>query len=194
MCKRLRLIFFFLFLVSVATQAQQPGVKAHTAIDPNATRAQFHFPGNVTITMADGHHKLISEIQAGEPIRCVKGGKVTTDCIQKVESIQNSGTWLTALYLKPVDELAFSRDTWPLVPALLLETAPTLTVTTPEGPKTVSQLKKGDVLYRYEPTTQQVSTWKVGIVQRKARRVNTMYALVTDEGAYLLENMVASEK
>lgn len=177
------------FFISLSVQAQQ--TSPDSAIKENT---QFHFPENVTITMADGNGKRISEIKPGEPIRCVKGGKVTTNCIQKVESIENTGTWLTALYLKPVDEQAFSRDTWPLVPALLLESAPTLTVTTPDGPKTVSQLKKGDVLYRYEPTTQQISTWKVGIVQRKARRANTMYSLVTEEGSYLLENMVASER
>ncbi len=144
--------------------------------------------------MADGNFKKISEIKAGEPIRCVKAGQVITNCIRKVESVQNSGTWLTALYLKPVDEMSASRETWPLVPAYLFESAPTLSVTTPEGPKTIAELKKGDIMYRYEPATQQVSAWKIGIVQRKARHVRTLYSLVTEEGAYLLDNMIALDK
>jgi hypothetical protein len=141
----------------------------------------FHFPENISITMADGNAKRISEIRPGESICSVKSGQVITDCISKVESIHSSGTWLTALYLKPVDEAAASRDTWPLVPAQLVETAPPLIVTTAKGPKKVSQLKKGDVLYRYEPATRQLSAWQVGIMQRKARWVNTLYALVTEE-------------
>jgi hypothetical protein len=161
---------------------------------PADSVSKFHFPENIAVTMADGSVRRISEISPGESICSVKSGRVITDCIRKVESSNNSGTWLTALYLKPVDEAAASRDTWPLVPAQLVETAPTLTVTTTEGPKKVSQLKKGDILYRYEPATRQLSAWQVGIVQRKARWVKTLYALVTEQGSDLLENMIALDR
>ncbi len=187
-----KLTFLIVMLsVGYAARAQQEAPAASSPVD---SVSKFHFPENIAVTMADGNTKRISEICPGESICSVKSGRVITDCIRKVESSHDSGTWLTALYLKPVDEAAASRDTWPLVPAQLVETAPTLTVTTTKGPKKVSQLKKGDILYRYEPATRQLSAWQVGIVQRKARWVNTLYALVTEEGSDLLENMIALDR
>jgi hypothetical protein len=180
-----------LFTLGYAARAQQEATATPAPVD---SVSQFLFPENIAVTMADGNAKRISDIRPGESICSVKSGRVITDCIRKVESSDSSGAWLTALYLKPVDEAAASRDTWPLVPAQLVETAPTLTVTTAKGPKRVSQLKKGDILYRYEPATGQLSAWQVGIVQRKARWVNTLYALVTEEGSDLLENMIALDR
>lgn len=186
---------FLLITLSLCTKAQglEPTAADHLYADTLA-KPRYYFPEGLSITMADGKVKKVSELQAGEPIKCIKGGVVMTTCIQRIESTQNSNTWLTALYLRPVDERAASLDTWPLVPAMVLETTPTLSVTTQEGPKTISQLRKGDVLYRFEPSTQQVSAWKVGIVQRKARKANTLYSVVTDEGSFLLENMIALDR
>jgi hypothetical protein len=144
--------------------------------------------------MADGKVKKVSELRAGEPIKCIKGGVVITNCVQKIDSTQNTNTWLTALYLRPVDEKAASRRSWPLVPAMVLETTPTLSVTTDAGSRMVSQLRKGDILYRYEPSTQQVTAWKVGIVQRKARKASTLYSVRTEQGSFLLENMITLDK
>ncbi|TDB65969.1 hypothetical protein [Arundinibacter roseus] len=160
----------------------------------NNTVTRFHVPGDVTITMADGQGKKVSEIQAGEPIKCVREGLVQTSRICEVEQMTDSALWLTTLYLRPVDEAAASRSTWPLIPALMIETAPTALVTTPEGPRMISQLRKGDILYHVEPSTQQISTWKVGIVRRKSRQVSTLYSVVTEEGTYLLENLVAQDR
>lgn len=123
-----------------------------------------------------------------------EAGTVLTTDTRKADHPKKSKAWLTALYLRPVEEKVINRVVWPLVPARLLEAAPTLSVTTPSGPKTVSQLKKGDVLYRYDPASQQVSLWEVGIVQRKSRRAESRYTLVTGNDGFLFENRVAMDE
>ena len=121
----------------------------------------------------------------------VRTTAVAADQIQKAKRTKGRATWLTALYLRPVEPIADNHENWPLIPAKLLEGLPTLCIDTPGGPKTVSQLKKGDVLYHYEPTTQRVNAWEVRIVQRKARRVEGFYSMANEESTSLLENRVA---
>lgn len=121
----------------------------------------------------------------------VRTTAVATSQIKKAKRDKGKAAWLTALYLRPVEPAAASRENWPLIPAKLLEGLPTLCIDTPSGPKTVSQLKKGDVLYRYEPATQRVNAWEVRIVQRKARQVDVLYSMANEESTSLLENRVA---
>ena len=106
-----------------------------------------------------------------------------------------STLWLTALYIRPAEDKPVDRTMWPLVPALLLEVDPTLFVSTPTGPKPIAALRKGDVLYRYNPITRQLSAWEVGIVKRKSRRAESPYSLVTENGGFLSSlSRVALEK
>lgn len=135
-----------------------------------------------------------AKLAVGTPIRYSEMAMVATLPLPEMDHPRRSRSWLTALYLRPVEEKVVNRAVWPLVPALLLEADPTLSVTTSCGPKTVSQLKKGDVLYRYEPTTRQVSTWEVGIVKRKSRKAESRSALVTANGGFLFENRVAMDQ
>lgn len=151
----------------------------------------YHFPADLSITMSDGHSKKVSEIRPGDPVRCIKSGVLATTLVREVERVNGTGTWLTALYLRPVDEQTLHQEDGPLVPAILLEASPTLSLTTPNGFRTVAQLKKGDILYRYEPATRQVSAWKVGLIHNKARRVTELYSFVTEEGSFLLGNRIA---
>lgn len=187
---------YFLVLMSLSVFAQEPTLQKSPDVYQDTTAnssPHFYFHEDLTITMADGNTKKVSELRAGEPIKCVRKGIVTTTCIEKIEASRNSSAWLTTLYLRPVDEWTASQRTWPLVPALLLETTPTLHVKTQEGPKAISQLRKGDILYRHEPGNQRVVAWKVGIVRHRTRQVSTLYSLRTEEGSVLLENMIALE-
>lgn len=107
---------------------------------------------------------------------------ILTGQVESGKQNKSKATWLTALYLRPVEQAIDSRENWPLIPAQLLEAVPTHSVETPDGPKPVSKLKKGDVLYRYEFVTQRVSAWEVRIVQRKARRADAVYSMAHEEG------------
>jgi hypothetical protein len=184
------IISVFIFTLSLYAQAQ---AQALTDATP-AHRNQHYVSEDASVVMADGSPRKISELVPGDPIRCIKAGMVATTRIREVDHLKRSKSWLTALYLRPVEKKVANQVIWPLVPALLLEAAPTLSVTTPLGPKLIGELRKGDVVYRYDPATQNVGAWEVGIVKRKSRRTESLYSLVTENGAFLLENMVALEQ
>lgn len=119
---------------------------------------------------------------------------VAASQVQNTKRTQGKAAWLTALYLRPVEQSAMSRENWPLIPAQLLEVFSTHSIETPDGLKTVSKLKKGDILYRCETATQRVVAWEVRIVQRKSRRVDALYSAAMDGGAYPLERIVAVDR
>ncbi|MPR33543.1 hypothetical protein [Salmonirosea aquatica] len=187
-------LFILLFAVALNQSARAQTEGPNVTVDSPVHRNQHHIPEDASVMMADGKSRKVSEVAPGDPVKCIKAGVVATTHIRQVNHLKRSRRWLTALYLRPVEKKNVNRTVWPMVPAVLLEAAPTLSVTTHSGTKTISQLRKGDVLYRYEPATQQVSAWEVGIVKRKSRRAESLYALVTENGAFLFENMVAIEQ
>jgi len=187
-------LFILLFTIALSSHAEAQIKTPAAATEPLTQRNQHHVPEDASVIMADGSPRKISDVAPGDPIKCIKAGVVATTHIREVDRLKRSKSWLTALYLRPVEDKKVNRSVWPLVPALLLEAAPTLSVTTPLGPKTIQELHKGDVLYRYDPATQQVSAWEVGIVKRKSRRAESLYTLVTENGGFLFENMVAMEQ
>lgn len=81
-----------------------------------------------------------------------------------------------------------------MVPALMFEGIPAQPVSTTEGPRRVRQLRKGDILYHYESSTRQVSAWEVRIVQRKARRAEVPYSLVTKKNGFLFGERIALKR
>jgi hypothetical protein len=150
-----------------------------------------YFCANAIVTMADGTEKPIREVKVGEKVKTCHEGKSASTEVKGVEVYHNPDAALTAVYLRPVNE-TIAAETWPLVPALLLEATPHHQVTTDKGNKTMKQLAKNDVLYHYEPSTGKVSSWKVGIVHTNARKVETAYNLTTADGSYLIENVLVS--
>ncbi|MFB9294972.1 hypothetical protein [Persicitalea jodogahamensis] len=133
----------------------------------------------------------ISGVRAQKSATASAGEDVAVNRVQKAKRTKGKADWLTALYLRPVEQTKSMREYSPLVPAQLLEGHATLCVDTPDGPKTVSQLKKGDVLYRYEPTTRLVSAWEVRIVQRKARRADALYSVENESNSLLSDKRIA---
>lgn len=160
-------------------------------VAPKEKKQYKYFCANATVTMADGSEKPIREVKVGEKVKTCHAGKSAATEVKGVEVYHNPDAALTAVYLRPVNETAIG-DTWPLVPALLLEATPHHQVTTDKGNKTMKQLSKNDVLYHYEPSTGKVSSWKVGIVHTNARKVETAYNLTTEDGSYLIENVLVS--
>jgi hypothetical protein len=150
----------------------------------------YYFPGYVSVTMADGSTRPISAVRHGDEVRCYQNGRFGTSRVQQVEVQEGTCTPVTELYLRPVDERAAGQSTWPLVPALLLEAAPTRAVQTDAGPKAVQELVKGDVLYHFEAATGVASAWKVRIIQASVRSLDKGYSLITDAGSFLVENLV----
>ncbi|GAB2787102.1 hypothetical protein GCM10027275_34670 [Rhabdobacter roseus] len=160
--------------------------------DATKENAPAFFPAYASVTMADGTSKPISKVCAGERIKCYYEGQLTTTHVKEVATA--ALTSITELYLRPVDEVTASRQSWPMVPALLLEATPNHPVQTLAGRKLVSELKKGDVLLRYEAATGLLSAWKVGLIQAKARPVATACTLRTEMGSFLVENLVVLDR
>ena len=115
---------------------------------------------------------------------------ITTQ-VKQVAVFEKPSSLLTAIYLRPANGTHHGNE--PLVPALLIEATPHHMVQTSNGKKKMKQLCKNDILYHYEPETGIVSSWKVGLIQTKARRVNKAYNLETEEGTYLVANMVMAQ-
>lgn len=153
-----------------------------------------YFCANANVTMADGTSKPIRDVKVGEKVRTCHEGKSITTKVKGVEVFFNPDAALTAVYLRPAKENLVKNETWPLVPAVLLEATPHHQVQTDKGNKAMKQLSKNDILFHVEPETGKVSSWKVGVVQTNARKVEKAYNLTTEEGSYLIENVIVSDK
>lgn len=153
-----------------------------------------YFCANANVTMADGTSKPIRDVKVGEKVRTCHKGKSITTKVKGVEVFYNPDAALTAVYLRPAKETSAQAKTWPLVPAVLLEATPHHQVQTDKGNKAMKQLSKNDILYHVEPETGKVTSWKVGVVQTNARKVEMAYNLTTEEGSYLVENVIVSDK
>lgn len=186
--------FFILLSLNVSAQSE------NTKPDDVTTEARFkifkkkkhykYFSGNAPVTMADGSLKAIEDVKVGENVKTCKNGKSVTTQVKQVEIYESPNSSLTAVYLRPEHEFG---DNTPLVPALLLEATPHHLVQTNRGKKRMKRLSKNDILYHYEPATGVVSTWKVGVIHENARKVKKAYDLTTEEGTYLVDNMVMAQ-
>jgi hypothetical protein len=150
-----------------------------------------YFSDNASVTMADGSSKVISDIKIGENIKTCRNGKTMTTQVKQVEVFEKPTSSLTAVYLRPADR--HHDDNQPLVPALLIEATPHHMVQTGRGKKKMKKLVKNDILFHYEPKTGVVSNWKVGLIKTKVRKVNKAYNIETEEGTYLVANMVMAQ-
>lgn len=195
---RKKIMIPFLSLLSFTAMAQadkgatadsKPGITRK--VSAKEKKHYKYFCANAAVTMADGTVKPIREVKVGEKVKTCHAGKSIATEVKEVEVYRHPNSALTAVYLRPLNETV-ARETWPLVPAVLLEAAPHHQVTTDKGNKTMKQLSRNDVLYHYEPSTGQVSSWKVGIVHTNARKVETAYNLTTEDGSYLIENVLVS--
>jgi hypothetical protein len=163
--------------------------EATIKISKNKRRCKY-FSANAPVTMADGSVKSIAEVRVGEHVKTCKDGKSAVTQVKQIDVYNQPNSSLTAVYLRPVEEN--KSDETPIVPALLLEATPHHRVQTNRGRKRMKKLSKNDILYHYEPATGIVSSWKVGAVKENARRVSRAYNLETEEGTYLIDNVMVA--
>ncbi|MGV3599593.1 MAG: Hint domain-containing protein [Dyadobacter fermentans] len=155
-----------------------------------STKRCKYFSANAPVTMADGSVKSIADVRVGEHVKTCKNGKTATTQVKQIDIFDQPTLPLTAVYLRPAHHHATPDS--PIVPALLLEATPDHKVQTNHGRKRMKKLSKKDILYRYEPSTGIVSSWKVGAVQTNARRVKKAYDLETVDGTYLVDNVMVA--
>ncbi|MHA4738601.1 hypothetical protein [Dyadobacter sp. MSC1_007] len=163
--------------------------EATIKISKNKRRCKY-FSASAPVTMADGSVKSIAEVRVGEHVKTCKDGRSAVTQVKQIDVYNQPNSSLTAVYLRPVEESKTGET--PIVPALLLEATPHHMVQTNRGRKRMKKLSKNDILYHYEPATGIVSSWKVGAVKENARRVSRAYNLETEEGTYLIDNVMVA--
>jgi hypothetical protein len=190
----------FLTLVSFGVLAQTENINQGKVKTEETTKVcvkkkkhYTYFSGNAPVTMADGSVKIMADVRVGEFVQTWRKGKSMITQVKQVDVYNYPSSSLTAVYLRPVNEVTVSASD-KLVPALLLEATPYHHVQTDKGKKRIKNLSKKDVLYHYEPATGELSAWKVGVIKENARTVNKAYNLETEQGTYLVENMVVRNK
>ena len=159
----------------------------------------FCFAPDASVTMGDGSSKKISQVVAGDVVigydaktKTLSPTRVTTvDTHQNIDS-QNSfsltGVWLTSSTQITADD----RDA--LTTPTLLEATANHPVLTANGRKALGDVKPGDILYQHDAVTNTVTASKVVRVDRAIRSVKTVYNLVTQSGAYLVDETVVMDK
>ena len=150
-----------------------------------------YFSDNAPVTMADGSVKSIADVKVGEHVKTCKGGKSMATQVRQIDVYNKPDFSLTAIYLRPAEGIANYDPK--MIPALLLEATPNHRVQTSKGKKRLKQLSKNDILYHYEPSTGIVSSWKVGAVKQNARIVSKAYNLETEDGTYLVDNVMVAQ-
>lgn len=184
------LSFFSLNLIAQTDNAAS-NVKSEVTIKVSKkTKRHKYFSDNAPVTMADGTVKSIADVKVGEHVKTCKGGKSMATQVKQIDVYNKPDFSLTAIYLRPADTLTSDPNK---VPALLLEATPNHRVQTNNGKKRLKKLGKNDILYHYEPSTGIVSSWKVGAVKENARVVLKAYNLETEDGTYLVDNVMVAQ-
>jgi hypothetical protein len=192
-----KFIFPLLSLISFGVLGQSESINAKIKTEETfkvvtAKKKRYtYFPQNAPITMADGAVAEISLVRVGDYVQAFKKGKRTITKVTQIDVYNYPSSALTAVYLRPANETTASSSDF-TVQALLLEASPHHQVQTVRGRKMIKNLSKKDVLYHFEPATGELSSWKVGAIQQNVRTVNKAYNLKTEEGSYLVENLIVN--
>ncbi|WP_035360175.1 hypothetical protein [Dyadobacter alkalitolerans] len=181
--------------LNLAAQTDMPtadNVKSEVTIKVSKkSKRHKYFSDNAPVTMADGSVKSIADVKVGEHVKTCKGGKSMATQVRQIYVYNKPDFSLTAIYLRPAEGIANYDPK--MIPALLLEATPNHRVQTSKGKKRLKQLSKNDILYHYEPSTGIVSSWKVGAVKQNARIVSKAYNLETEDGTYLVDNVMVAQ-
>ncbi|GAB3034180.1 Hint domain-containing protein [Spirosoma pulveris] len=155
----------------------------------------FCFAADAPVTLADGSSKAISDVKTGDIVlgynaktKTLTPTRVTNVTVHKNAEFNLAGVWLAS-----ADELtAGTRNT--LVAPMLLEATGNHPVLTATGRKALGDVQAGEVLYRYEATTNSVVGYKVVRTEATIRSVKAVYNLATESGAYLIGETVVLDK
>ncbi len=141
---------------------------------------------NAAITMADGTQKTIANVKLGDQVITYSHGKSVFTEVNEIAIYDNPSSLLTTVYLRP------ANDNHVTVPAIILEATPHHKVQTISGKKRMKKLTKKDVLYHYDHETGHLTTWKVGAVKTNSKRVSKAYDLKTNDGTFIVDNLMVA--
>ncbi|WP_338874537.1 hypothetical protein WBJ53_02860 [Spirosoma sp. SC4-14] len=168
--------------------------KADEGGDKKKEEYNFCFAADASVTLADGSTKAISNIQTGDVVLGYNAQSKALVPTQVTGVDTHTGTFeLAGVWLAPVNELTADNRNALSAPTRIEATAnhPVMTAT---GRKALGDVQAGDVLYRYDAASQGVSAYKVVRTEKAIRSVKAVYNLVTESGAYLVDETVVLDK
>ncbi|WP_080059393.1 Hint domain-containing protein [Spirosoma aerolatum] len=154
----------------------------------------FCFAADALVTLADGSSKAIQDIAVNDVVMGYEAKTKTLAPTHVTRIDVHTGSFaLAGVWVAPVQEITADTRTTLTAPTLLEATAnhPVLTAT---GRKALGDIKAGEVVYRYDATTQGVVAYKVLRLAASVRSVGKVYNLVTGSGAYLVGETVVLDK
>jgi len=170
------------------------GAKSDDGGSKKKEEYNFCFAPDAPVTMADGSSKNISDVAVGDSVLGYDEANKTLvpTAVTQLDTHQGNfdmaGVWLSATN----DVTADTRSA--LTAPVLLEATANHPIMTAAGRKALGDVKAGDVLYRYDPTTNGVTTYHVVQTQKVIRSVKNVYNLATQSGAYLVDQTVVMDK
>ncbi|MVM40277.1 hypothetical protein GO730_25900 [Spirosoma sp. HMF3257] len=171
------------------------GAKTEEGSGKKKEEYNFCFAPDAPVTMADGSSKAISNVAAGDVVLGynAKTKTLTPTHVTRVDAHRTGDFSLTGVWITSVNELtADNRNA--LTAPILVEATANHPVLTASGRKALGEVKTGEVLYRYEATTNSVVAYKVVRAEKAVRSVKDVYNLVTESGAYLVGETVVLDK
>lgn len=155
----------------------------------------FCFAPDAPVTLADGSSKAISDVKTGDVVLGydVKTKTLTPTRVTGVDTHVKGDIKLTGVWLASTNNLtADARGA--LESPVLLEATANHPVLTASGRKALGEVKAGEVLYRYDATTNGTIGYKVVRTDSAIRSVKTVYNLTTESGAYLVGETIVLDK
>lgn len=166
-----------------------------SAMDSNDSDYDFCFPALAQVTLADGSHKNIADITAGEVVMNYTEGEQSTTIVTSVSIHKKSNIPLSKVILLPVETLtATVKDETYTASIMELIATSNHPVMTESGKKTIEALKVGDVLYRHNPMTNILEKFQVSFLVHGYDTTQEVYNLTTEAGSYLVEDVVVYGK
>ncbi|GAA4452297.1 hypothetical protein GCM10023189_15480 [Nibrella saemangeumensis] len=161
--------------------------------DKKKEEYNFCFPPHAQVSLANRQTKAIQDIKPGDAVMAYANGRMVTTQVREVQVHEAQDVAITAVWLTASEEVTASTRAGLTAPILLEATAnhPVLTAT---GQKRLGDLRKGDMLYRYDEASTAVVVWTVADVQAGARTVKTVYNLVTEQGSFVVSDFVVLDK
>lgn len=162
--------------------------------DKKKEEYNFCFAPDAPVTLADGSSKAISAINEGDVVMgySAQTKSLVPTRVNKVDAHAGEFT-LAGVWLSSTNELTADHRNGLTAPVLLEATKnhPVLTAT---GRKALGDVKAGEVLYRYDATTNSLAAYKVVRAEAASRSVKQVYNLSTESGAYLIGETVVLDK
>ncbi len=150
------------------------------------------FPGSQEVVMENGHKKKLAEIKAGDKIITLDPLSRKQEVIEVKELVSHEAKnyALVQLVLIASDEKELETSREVRLYAKTIEATPNHPMTTVNGDKKMSELTEGEEVLCFNEILNKYAAFVVVKKEERARGMQQVYNIVSDEGTTLLLNGV----